>query len=462
MNSTNVNILKLLSQGKFCPEALSLYVNVEKNSIQKNILQINEFLKDNNLKTIQSKDSALSLNLNKEEWESIFSRKDFVTSNEILDYIFVKFVHNKFINLEVEKENLDLSRSSIVRYFKDVKQILDDCGTTYKYQSGKGVQILHLSEEGKNLFCKKIVKFFISRDFTIKKGSLHDEFLSQYNFLNLLEKIHLILKAAEVSSTNFVISFLCTLKILNSSAGGFNLNYNSLDLENYNDLKILIDKSLSDESESYRKDLFFFVVSIKKKYFLFEDKISFLGNSILSELKSMFNLGSLENGLDDILLRKICISFFKYENNILKVKNIPIDKSDQKLLEILDRILKEKNCSLFFFDKIGIISIFKKIIIEHNKHLVKDVLLLFNEITISDDYYLENNLKIKAPNINFHIEPGFLYRSNMSLYNAKYNLILSDESYRYQNIKLLSSYNSLNILILIDEYILENILKNLN
>ncbi|MGL5000703.1 MAG: hypothetical protein ACRC6J_03150, partial [Cetobacterium sp.] len=360
-----------------------------------------------------------------------------------------------------EKENLDLSRSSIVRYFKDIKKILDDCGTKYTYQNGKGVRIEYLSEDGKNLFCKKIVKFFISRDFTIKKGSLHSQFLSQYNFSELLTKIHLILKDIEISSTNFIMSFFCTLHVLNSSSGGFKINYDELDLKNYKDLKILIDKILNNYSESYRKDLFFFIVSIKKKKFLFEDTISYIGNSILLELKNIFKLNSLDNNLDDILLRKICISFFKYENNILKVKNIPIDKSDEKLLNILERVLKSKKCSLFFFDKIAIVNILKKIIIEHNKPLVKDVLLLFNEITISDDHYLRNNLNTKAPNINFDIEPGFIYKADTTLYNDKYNLILSDESYRYQNIKLLSSYNYLNILHLIDEHILESVLKTL-
>ncbi|MGL4904381.1 MAG: hypothetical protein ACRC34_02640, partial [Cetobacterium sp.] len=87
-----MNILKLLSQGNFSSETLALYVSVEKNSIQKNIVQINEFLKDNKLNTIETKDSQLRLNLTKEEWESIFSRKDFITSVEILDYLFVKFV----------------------------------------------------------------------------------------------------------------------------------------------------------------------------------------------------------------------------------------------------------------------------------------------------------------------------------------------------------------------------------
>ncbi|MGL6166974.1 MAG: hypothetical protein ACRC0Y_01660, partial [Fusobacteriaceae bacterium] len=274
MNSTNVNILKLLSQGTFSPEIISLYVSVEKNSIQKNIIQINEFLKDHNFKTIVVKNSNLSLNLDKDEWEKIFSRKDFITSNEILDYLLVKFIHNKFINLEVEKENLDLSRSSIVRYFKEIKKILDDSGSTYEYQSGKGVKISYISEKCKTIFCKKIIKFFISTDFNIKKNSLHSEFLSQYNLLDVLDKIHFILKSTQISSTNFIISFLCSLVILDKNLGGFNLNNLNLNLNEYPDIKNLIDETMPEYPETYRNHLLFFVVSLKKQHFLFEPEIS--------------------------------------------------------------------------------------------------------------------------------------------------------------------------------------------
>ncbi|MGL5053789.1 MAG: hypothetical protein ACRC5W_09420, partial [Cetobacterium sp.] len=341
-------------------------------------------------------------------------------------------------------------------------KILDDSGSTYEYQSGKGVKISYISEECKTIFCKKIIKFFISRDFNIKKNSLHSEFLSQYNLLDVLDKIHFILKSTKISSTNFIISFLCSLVILDKNLGGFNLNNSNLNLNEYPDIKNLIDETMPEYPETYRNHLLFFVVSLKKQHFLFEPEISSIGNTLLSKLKEKFNLKDLNLGLENILLRKICISFFKYDNNILKVKNTPIDKSDKNILSAFDEVLNSINRSLFFFDKISIINILKRIIIEHNKSLVQNVLLLFNEVTISDDHYLRNNLKLKAPNINFEIEPGFLYRTNVTLYNEKYDLILSDESYTYQNIKLLNSYNALNVLNLIDSHILEIALNPLN
>lgn len=146
----------------------------------------------------------------------------------------------------------------------------------------------------------------------------------------------------------------------------------------------------------------------------------------------------------------------------MKVKNLSLEKIDNSFLNIINDLLKECNTNLFLYDKMSIINIIKKVIIIYNKNCIKNVLLLFNEITILDDSYLLKSLKSKIPHINFHIEPAFLYRINASLYNQKYNLVLSDESCIYQNIKLLSSYNYLNILHIIDNHILEQSLKKFN
>ncbi|WP_291942403.1 hypothetical protein, partial [Cetobacterium sp.] len=230
INTTNINILKLLAQGQFSAEVLALYTNIEKESIKKNILQINEFLNDNNLNKIQKNNNKFSLKLTMDQWEYIFSRKDFITSEEISDYLFIKFIHNKFINLEVEKNILDLSRSSIVRYFQNIKKILDLNKTTYEYQNSKGIKLIYLSEECKNIFCKKIIRFFMSRDFKRNKDFFTSTVLSEYNFLDLLNNLHKILSSNKMSSTSFLMAFLCALNVICNISNGFdfklkNINY---------------------------------------------------------------------------------------------------------------------------------------------------------------------------------------------------------------------------------------------
>ncbi|MGL4863730.1 MAG: hypothetical protein ACRC4T_11500 [Cetobacterium sp.] len=462
INSTNINILKLLAQGQFSAEVLALYTNMEKSSIKKNILQINEFLADHNLNKIKKSNSKFSLKLSTKQWEKLFSRKDFITSEEILDYLFIKFIHNKFINLENEKESLNLSRSSIVRYFQNIKQILDSTNSIYEYQNSKGIKLIHLSEECKNIFCKKIIKFFMSRDFKKNKDFFISAILSEYNLLDLLGKLHKILYTNKMSSTSFIMAFLCSLNIVCNVTDGFNFKLNNIDYSLHYNLKNQINSVLYNSSCFYKEQVFYFIVNLKNNNLFFEQEIYNKGLELLQKIKAKFELTNLAISFTNILLKKICISLFKYENNILKVKNLSLEKIDNSFVNIINDLLKECNINLFLYDKMSIINIIKKVIIIYNKNCIKNVLLLFNEITILDDSYLLKSLKSKIPHINFHIEPAFLYRINASLYNQKYNLVLSDESCIYQNIKLLSSYNYLNILHIIDNHILEQSLKKFN
>ncbi|MGL5023408.1 hypothetical protein [Cetobacterium sp.] len=461
INTTNINILKLLAQGQFSAEVLALYTNIEKESIKKNILQINEFLNDNNLNKIQKNNNKFSLKLTMDQWEYIFSRKDFITSEEISDYLFIKFIHNKFINLEVEKNILDLSRSSIVRYFQNIKKILDLNKTTYEYQNSKGIKLIYLSEECKNIFCKKIIRFFMSRDFKRNKDFFTSTVLSEYNFLDLLNNLHKILSSNKMSSTSFLMAFLCALNVICNISNGFDFKLKNINYDQHRDLEKQIFKVLTNTSFLYKQQVFHFIVNLKNSKFFFEEDIYTNGVQLLENIKIKFNLKELESNFRNILLKKICISLFKYNNNILKVKSISLEKIDNSFLYIIDNLLEECNLKLFFYDKISIINILKKFIVAHNKNTVKNVLLLFNEITILDDHHLINSLESRASHINFHIEPAFLYRLNAPLYNQKYNLVLSDESCIYQNIKLLSSYNYLNILNIINNHVLEQSLKNL-
>lgn len=222
INTTNINILTLFSQGNFSLEELSLYLNLEKKSIYKNINSINSFLKDENLPLINLNGITYSLKLSKSQWKNLFRRKDFITSDEITDYLYLKFIHNGFINLESEKERLNISRSSIIRYFNDIKKILKMNGSQYEYLVGKGLKLTLLSEIDKNIFSKKLMKFFIKCDFSLNHSVFIKDLIKDYNIDNLLNNLYSIFKTLNLPTINFTISFLCSLNICIKVFGGFN------------------------------------------------------------------------------------------------------------------------------------------------------------------------------------------------------------------------------------------------
>ena len=172
-------------------------------------------------------------------------------------------------------------------------------------------------------------------------------------------------------------------------------------------------------------------------------------------------LDNINSSLQTLALKKICFSIFKYNNYILKVKKLRIDKEDRIILGFLDKALSDNNINLFFYDKISIVNILKKVVLELNKSQIKNVLLLFNEIVIADDIYLQDNLKLKIPYVNFHIEPSFFYKLNPDSYTKNYDLILSDENYLNPNVQPVNSYNYMEVLDKINEFIFnENLGKS--
>lgn len=460
INTTNINILTLLSQGEFSLDEFSLYLNLEKKSIYKNINSINSFLKDEKLPLIELNNTNYSLKLSKFQWETLFKRNDFITSDEIVDYLYIKFIHNKFINLEAEKERLDLSRSSIIRYFNEVKRTLENNGSQYEYSVGRGLRLAFLSEMDKAIFSKKLVKFFVKCDFSLNHSIFITDLIKDYNIKSLVNKLYTIFKTLDIPTTHFIISFLCSLYISIDVFGGFNFK-KDYDYNKYIKLEKVIKTTLKDYNSDYQNQVFFFVVSLINNDINFEPNILKKALTVINNLKDKLDLHNLDPVLEKVLLKKLCFSLFKHDNYIFKVRNIIINDNEKLLLNIFDDILDYNNIKLFFCDKISIIQILTKIIVEHHKSSLKNILLLFNEVVISDDRYLKDNLADYSKKFNFDIEPTFFYKLNPENYKNKYDLILSDEPSLNINTLIVNSFNPIQILSAINSHILENTLKKL-
>ena len=459
INTTNINILTLLSQGDFSLDEFSLYLNLEKKSIYKNINSINSFLKDENLPLINLQGVIYSLKLSKSQWANLFSRKDFITSDEVIDYLYIKFIHNGFINLEAEKELLNISRSSIIRYFNDIKITLETNGSQYEYIVGKGLKLTFLSQTDKNIFSKKLIKFFIKCDFSLNHSVFIIDLIKDYNINSLLNSLYVVFKTLNLPTTHFIISFLCSLHICIEVFGGFDFkkDYN---YKEFFKIEKLIKSELKEYSLEYQQQLFYFIVCLKKEEVDFEPSTLQKAFKVIKEIKNRLNLNDLDPLSEKMLLKKICFSVFKYENQIFKVRNIAINDKEKVLLNILNNILNSYSINLFFCDKISIIQIITKVIIEHNKGSLKNILLLFNEVIILDDNYLKNTLENSRHKFNFHIEPAFFYKLNSKNYEGKYDLILSDEPSLNSKTIVVNSFNPIQISLAIHNYIFDKAVKN--
>ena len=162
-----------------------------------------------------------------------------------------------------------------------------------------------------------------------------------------------------------------------------------------------------------------------------------------------------------MLLKKICFSIFKYENHIFKVRNIITGEKEKTIINILENIFKKYDLNLFFCDKISIAQIIIKIVIEHNKGSLKNILLLFNEVILLDDKYLKESIYGHNQKFNICVEPTFFYKLNPKNYEGKYDLILSDEPSLNSKAIMVNSFNPIQIFLAIYNHVFNQATKHL-
>lgn len=458
MNETSINILMLLAQDTFTIDELSMYLNLEKNSISKGIKQINDFLEEENYPKIELKNNKCIMSLSKKEQEELFNKKMIMTSEEIYEYIYIKFVHDRFINLEEEREKLDLSRSSIFRIFTNIKKNLSDNDSKYRYIHGKGMELTHLSPNDLHLFFKTLVKYFFKKEFSLNRINLLDEELKNYNSKLLIVKLGKVFKENKISSSSFLISFLCALNICIKIFKEIDLKLER-DYSKYKNLKNTLEIHLKEFDLRYQEQVFYFLANNLSNEVSFEPEILAKAKKLIPKLKITFDLKEIDIVFERMLLKKLCYSIFKYEGHILKVKKIEVKNIDSVILNILNDILEEDGVELYFSDKAMISQIIKKVIIETNKKTFKKIALLFNEITILNDDYLTQELKKYFKDYEFKIEPSFFYKIDKEFYENNFDLILSDEPSLKEEVKIINILNFNDIVESIHEHILENYLK---
>ena len=458
MNDTNINILTLLMQDTFMLEELSMYLNLETISITKSIKQINLFLEGESYPKIEMEDDRYAIFLSKEQQKTLFNRKILMTSDEIYDYLYVKFIHNKFINLEEEREKLDLSRSSIFRVFTKVKDSLNENESKFKYVHGKGIELNYLSPKNLHIFFKILVKYFFKMDFSLNRINLLDDILKIYNSKELTIKLVSIFKENKISLSSFLIAFLCALNVCIKLFKEINLKLDC-DYGKYGNLKSSLNNHLKDFDLKYQEQVFYFLANNLSSAVPFEPEVLAKAKKLTLRIKEIFNLDEIESIYENMLLKKLCYSIFKYEEKILKVKKIEIKSIDSVMLNIFNDILKTENTNIYFSDKVILVQMLKKFILDRNKIETKKILLLFNEINIVDDLFLREELKKYFNNYEFTIEPSFFYKTNKEFYNNKYHLILSDEPSLKDNLKIINILNLSDVVENICDYILQDYLK---
>lgn len=462
MNTTAANILKILSQNEMSIEDMQLYFNVERSSIIKTISQLNLFLESIKLPTIHKVANFYFLKLTPKEIEFLFQNFKTLTFDEKIDYLFIKFISTGFLNLEKEKSILDVSRSTILRSFQVVKDEFSKNGTTYEYSHGKGLILKKISEKDKILFYKKLMKLFVEEDILVPIRRELFNSLKSFDTKKRLSQIYSILKKSDLPINYFLLSFICSLEICINIFGGFKFRDESnLDLKKFKEIENNVNIFGEDFDKEFKDQLSHFLTNLYLEKGILEEDNKNLCLKLMEAIKSKFKVQMKNKDLEKMLFNKLYLSFFKYNNKIIRVINVSFNRPHKIILNNLDDILKEFSCNLYVVDKFMIVYIIRRIIVDENFSDIKNVLLLFNDVIAIDQILLKNSLKVFQPHINFDIEATFLHAKNIIQNYEKYDIIISDSNI-ISNAKIVEYYNTINIQSILENHALMCGLKKLN
>ena len=462
MNTTAVNILKILSQNEMTIEDIQLYLNMERSSISKTIVQLNDFLSSINLPVISKYNNCYSLKLNPEELSFLFENFTALTSDEKIDYLFVRFISTGFLNLEKEKDILNVSRSTVLRSFQSVRDEFSKNGSVYEYSHGKGLVLKKISEKDKINFYKKLMKLFIEEDtlVPVRKELLNS--IKKFDTKERLSQLYRILRYSNISINFFLLSFICSLEVCIDIFGGFEyIDESNLNLNRFKNIQNNINTFGKDFSDEFKNQLSHFLTTLYLEKGVLDEDIAKKCTKMIELIKLKFKLKTSNKTLEKILFYKIYFSFFKYDNNIFKIINVSFNENHKIILKNLNNILDELSYNLYLVDKFMIVYTIRRIIIDENFSNIKNVLLLFNEVIDIDQLMFKESLNTFIPNINFDIEATFFHKKSIIQNYENYDIIISDSNIVY-SAYIIEYFSTINIHDIIENHALINGLKKIN
>lgn len=424
MHSTAINILKMLHQTKMKKENLAYNLEIKEGALLKNINLINNFLRDLKLNEIIIEKGVVKLKLEKREWSKVFEKIDTLTFEEKVDYLYIKIVYYGFINLEKEREKLQVSRSSITRCFLSVKELLENGKSKIIYNNGKGNKIISLSNENEILFYQKLTKLILEEEILTPLQKELLGVIKKFSIKLRVTKLTSIYNCLKLPAAPGIIAYLCSLDIYSK-----NFENNKYTIKNIENRELLQRIQIAVNSiggvgfsESYKEVLVYYIYSIAtNKHYLFEN-IVYKTNEIIDDLCILVDIKC--SRLKSLLFQQIYFGILRKESGILKIRDVDIHSEDIILLNIVEKILEKHSQKLYICDKYIIVSFFKEQIFKKYIDNVNSVLILVGEINTLFQLSLKEKLNKNFPNINFNIEYNFLnIRTNKYKF---YDIIIND------------------------------------
>ncbi len=464
MSTAAITLLKILLHGDMHVDEIRKYINLDINSIERNINTLNEYLNEKGLDGVKKNNNIYSLKNPGDRFADFFSKLDVLTSDERIDIYCIKFLLKGYINLEKERQELGVSRTTAIKDFKSVRELLEKNSIFLESKNSKGIFLKEPnSTKVTEILCEKLMRLFVERDFLSRKRK---ELLEEINILDEKEFVKMYKEITEVykiSKSIFTFYAIYSMAIIEHHKGALLYDTSDIDTdEKYSEIsgkietlkiQLTLSKSLKKVIES---------IVMKSKYCLSLDyPIKDYFSKFSTKIQDIFELNENEvKRLENYILSYFAIGYLDRKYGVLWVRKSPYSLKCQRLADIIVQILKEINLEMMYSDVLRLTGAISRFFME--EEYVKGFKILSVSRNLDEQY---NDRVVRAikeifPNVEFYYQSFLEFRFNAEEDIAQYNLIISDtESYSIKNLRKVNALTVREIQRCLIEFVLDKRLK---
>ncbi|MGL5596064.1 MAG: HTH domain-containing protein [Cetobacterium sp.] len=468
MTNTAKILLKILLNGNLHQNDLERYLDLDLNSIKKNLKILDNYLLSNRLGTIKRYKDIYTLEKFNKNLIISLVELDILSSKDRQDILCIKLLLNGKLNLEKIKEELNISRTTLQKDLKDLKEYLKQSGIEVESKHFKGIFIQrNQSVIIKHILCEKIMRLFIGKEYLTKyqiKLLKEIDTLNDFDFFEIFSEIT---KEFKIGKFNITFYALYSMKCIENLDNSFIYEGDIFQThsEYYNILKKL-EKMKLDLSFEFKK--FVAVIILKALYFpMFDLNLKNSFNIFIETLEKNLELELHEKRkLIKLLIKKYQIGYLNKKYDLFWIRSKTKSNLQIQFGNIIQNMIEKTNIQMMYGDILGISDVILDFYIE--KEYSKKLKLLFivqNIEGIESSHYKKvfSHIQIFYPKAEIFIETILDLKFGVIKEIEEYDLVISEfENIDFKNSKKLCSLNIQEIQSMISEIILLKILNKFN
>ncbi|MGL5279754.1 MAG: hypothetical protein ACRC8M_11875 [Cetobacterium sp.] len=465
MSNKAIALLKVLLHGDIHLDEITKYIDLDINSIERNINVLNEYLHEKGIKPIKKVNNIYIFENRDEKFSEFFSKLDILSSRERQDIYCIRLLLAEHINLEKERQRIGVSRTTAIKDLKKVREFLEEEGIKVESKNSKGIFLKEINEGNLyNILCEKIMKLFIDREFLSKQRK---ELLEEIDILEeekYLEIFSQISEEFNLKKSSFSYYAIYTMAIIEKIKGPIDYELNGI--ENHQEfgevlLRLEEMKSLEILSSNFKKFLASVVLRVKYNCNLnIPLKESY--EKFIDRIQKLFELNEEEKKkIYEKLIAYYTMGYLDKKYGVLWVRKSPNSERCKRLVQIVEDTLKELDIDMIYSDILRLAGCIT------NFFMLEEYVEGFKVLSVSrniDNEYSQRvieSMKVFYPKISFTTESFLEFRFKSKEEIDSYNLIISDtESYSIKTLRKVNTLSLREIQRCFIEYVLDKRLVN--